>query len=210
MTVEFFLFNTEGAISGLVAESVGTVVVHLVDLLDDGHRCRCGLGFSLNRIGDNNSSLWKSGDGANGQSQNLKHHFQWFQLATFQFEWINNLILFYQWKDLPRRFSLCVVGLLEWKTELNCCRIVTGFYRWTGAGRSSFEEGEESWMVALRIGEEKAKVGAITKNYLFFCCCFFFLSIFWSATFTRDAETGLSCDSISSSPSRPFSLSRFR
>ena len=70
VTVEFFLFNTEGTISGLVAESVGAIIVNFVDLLDDGHRCSCGLGFGFYSIW-NNSSLRKSGDGTNGQSQNL-------------------------------------------------------------------------------------------------------------------------------------------
>ena len=70
MTAEFFLLDAEGAISGLVAESVGAIVVHLVDLLNDGHRRGCALGFGLDLV-DGNSSLRKSGDGANGQSQNL-------------------------------------------------------------------------------------------------------------------------------------------
>lgn len=58
VAVEFLLFNTEGAISGLVAESVGAIVVHLVDLLNDGHRRGGALGFGLDgHFIDGNSSL---------------------------------------------------------------------------------------------------------------------------------------------------------
>lgn len=50
VTVDFFLFNTERAIASLVTESVGAIVVHLVDLLNDGYWGRCGLCFDFNNF----------------------------------------------------------------------------------------------------------------------------------------------------------------
>lgn len=67
-------------------------------------------------------------------------------------------------KNLPRRFSLCVVGLSAVENWLNCCPIVTGFYSWSAAPK----KGRSRTGGCRRAPENWGRKGEGWRNYLFF------------------------------------------
>lgn len=139
----------------------------------------------------------------------LRNNSNWIIIIVI-FAAINRIACVMCWmKNLPRRFSLCVVGLSAVENWLNCCPIVTGFYSWSAAPKKG-RSRTGGCLVLPRIGEEKAKVGATTCFFFFYYIGDFYslLSLFLSLILFLFIYFFVRLVVVSITPLGPFSFSR--